>query len=53
MKQIKVHKASCLQITKWWLYCRGSLGDIATSHMEKDYERNKRAVARKHCTTRG
>ena len=48
MKQIKVHKASYLQITKWWLYCRGSLGDIATSHMEEDYERNKRTMARQY-----
>ena len=40
MKQIKEHKALCLQITKRWLYCRGSLGDIATFHMEEDYERN-------------
>ena len=39
MEQKIIHKASCFQITKWWLYCRGSLGDIATFHMEEDYER--------------
>ena len=38
MEQKVILKALCLQITKWWLYCRGSLGDIATSHMEEDYE---------------
>ena len=38
MKQRIKHEASCLQIIKRWIYCRDSLGDIATFRMEEDYE---------------
>ena len=44
MEQKKIHKALCLQITKWWLYCRGSLGDIAISYIDVKYEHNKRKL---------